>query len=186
MTNLTASQTKMMTGVVNEQQPLAVIASLVFLGYVIFLFVQLGLRRGTVGPNKYGPDPLEAANPPEPEGPMNFAYLFTSLDGRINRKPYWLAALLLFAVSIAVQLGVYFASNMQVMMIVGLIFMWPSFALAVKRAHDRNRPIWLVALFFLILLATTFMQIAGVHGSANRRIHHGFDRIPRFRDLRLY
>ena len=98
---------------------------------------------------------------------MNFAYLFTSLDGRINRKPYWLAALLLFAVSIAVQIGVYLASNMQVMMIVGLIFMWPSFALAVKRAHDRNRPTWLVALFFLILLATTFMQIAGVHESAN-------------------
>jgi uncharacterized membrane protein YhaH (DUF805 family) len=63
VTNLTASQTKMMTGVANEQQPLAVIASLVFLGYVIFLFVQLGLRRGTVGPNKYGPDPLEAAQP---------------------------------------------------------------------------------------------------------------------------
>lgn len=63
VTNLTASQTKMMTGVANEQQPLAVVASLVFLGYVIFLFVQLGLRRGTVGPNKYGPDPLEAAQP---------------------------------------------------------------------------------------------------------------------------
>jgi hypothetical protein len=109
---------------------------------------------------------------------MNFAYLFTSLDGRINRKPYWLAALLLFAVSIAVQLGVYFASNMQVMMIVGLIFMWPSFALAVKRAHDRNRPIWLVALFFLILLATTFMQIAGV---TNRRTVSQPAYSPRFR-----
>lgn len=94
---------------------------------------------------------------------MDFPYLFTSLDGRINRKPYWLAALVLFAVSIAVQLGVYFASNMQIMMIVGLIFMWPSFALAAKRAHDRNRPTWLVALFFLVLLATTFMQIAGIH-----------------------
>lgn len=98
---------------------------------------------------------------------MNLAYLFTSLDGRINRKPYWLAALLLFVVSIAVQAGVYFAANLQVMMIVGLIFMWPSFALAVKRAHDRNRPTWLVVLFFIILLATTFMQIAGVHESAD-------------------
>jgi len=94
---------------------------------------------------------------------MNFAYLFTSLDGRINRKPYWIAALILFTVSITVQLGVYFASNIQIMMIVGLIFMWPSFALATKRAHDRNRPTWLVAIFFAILLATTFMQIAGLH-----------------------
>lgn len=94
---------------------------------------------------------------------MNFSYLFTSLEGRINRKPYWLAALLLFAVSIAVQLGVYFTAGMQIMMIVGLIFMWPSFALAVKRAHDRNRPTWLVGIFFAILLVSTLMQIAGLH-----------------------
>jgi uncharacterized membrane protein YhaH (DUF805 family) len=61
VTNLTASQQKMMSGMANEQQPLVVVVSLVFLAYVIFLFVQLGLRRGTVGPNKYGTDPLEAA-----------------------------------------------------------------------------------------------------------------------------
>lgn len=97
---------------------------------------------------------------------MNFAYLFTSLDGRINRKPYWLAALLLFAVSIAVQLGVYFASNMQVMMIVGLIFMWPSFALAVKRAHDRNKTGWMPAIFFALVLAVNYMQLAGLHEDA--------------------
>ncbi len=97
---------------------------------------------------------------------MDFKYLFTSLDGRINRKPYWLAALVLFAISLVVQLGVYFAAGLQAMMIVGLAFMWPGFALAVKRAHDRNRPTWLVALFFAILLVSTFMQIAGVHETA--------------------
>lgn len=63
VTNLTASQTKMMTGMASQQQPLVVAVSLFFLAYVIFLFVQLGLRRGTVGPNKYGPDPLEIAQP---------------------------------------------------------------------------------------------------------------------------
>lgn len=36
---------------------------------------------------------------------MDFGYFFTSLEGRINRKPYWLAALLLFAVSVVVQIG---------------------------------------------------------------------------------
>jgi uncharacterized membrane protein YhaH (DUF805 family) len=94
---------------------------------------------------------------------MDFKYLFTSLDGRINRKPYWLAALVLFFVSIAVQMGVYFAAGMQVMLIVGLLFFWPGFALAVKRAHDRNRPTWLVILFFGILLISQFIQIAGLH-----------------------
>ena len=97
---------------------------------------------------------------------MDFTYLFTSLDGRINRKPYWLAALLLFVISLAVQGVVYFAAGMQAMMVASLIFFWPGFALAVKRAHDRNRPTWLVILFFAVLLVSIFMQIAGVHETA--------------------
>lgn len=59
VTNLTASQSKMMGTMAMEQRPLAVAVSLVFLAYVIFLFIDLGLRRGTIGPNKYGPDPLQ-------------------------------------------------------------------------------------------------------------------------------
>ena len=94
---------------------------------------------------------------------MDFKYLFTSLDGRINRKPYWLAALVLFAISLVVQLGVYFTVGMQAMMIVGLLFFWPGFALAVKRAHDRNRPTWLVIAFFVLVLISQFMQLAGLH-----------------------
>jgi uncharacterized membrane protein YhaH (DUF805 family) len=35
------------------------IVSVVFLGYVVFLFIQLGCLRGTIGPNKYGPDPMQ-------------------------------------------------------------------------------------------------------------------------------
>ncbi len=64
VTNLSASQSKTMGKMASEQQPLLVAASLVFLAYMIFLFIDLGLRRGTVGPNKYGPDPLEAGTPP--------------------------------------------------------------------------------------------------------------------------
>jgi uncharacterized membrane protein YhaH (DUF805 family) len=94
---------------------------------------------------------------------MDFKYLFTSLEGRINRKPYWLAALVLFVVSLAVQMSVYLAAGIQVMLIVGLLFFWPGFALAVKRAHDRNRPTWLVIAFFGILLISQLMQISGLH-----------------------
>jgi uncharacterized membrane protein YhaH (DUF805 family) len=94
---------------------------------------------------------------------MDFKYLFTSLEGRINRKPYWLAALVLFVVSLAVQMSVYLAAGVQVMLIVGLLFFWPGFALAVKRAHDRNRPTWLVIAFFGILLISQLMQISGLH-----------------------
>ncbi len=43
---------------------LLVLVSVLFLGYVVFLFIELGCRRGTVGPNKYGPDPLQQAAAP--------------------------------------------------------------------------------------------------------------------------
>lgn len=60
LTNLSTSQTKMMGSMASEPSPLLIVVSLLFLAYVIFLFIELGLRRGTVGPNRYGPDPLEA------------------------------------------------------------------------------------------------------------------------------
>lgn len=37
------------------------LVSVLFIGYVIYLFIELGCLRGTVGPNKYGPDPLPPA-----------------------------------------------------------------------------------------------------------------------------
>lgn len=64
VTNLSASQSKTMGKMASEQQPLLVAASVVFIAYVIFLFIDLGLRRGTIGPNKYGPDPLDPATQP--------------------------------------------------------------------------------------------------------------------------
>ena len=63
-TNLAANQAKAMGKMASEQQPLLAVVSILFLGYLIFLFIDLGLRRGTVGPNKYGDDPLENVTPP--------------------------------------------------------------------------------------------------------------------------
>jgi len=61
LSSLSTSQTKMMGRMASEPTPLLVVVSLLFIAYVIFLFIELGLRRGTVGPNRYGPDPLEQA-----------------------------------------------------------------------------------------------------------------------------
>jgi uncharacterized membrane protein YhaH (DUF805 family) len=66
VTNVSASQSKMMGRMASEPSPLLIVVSLLFIAYVIFLFIELGLRRGTVGPNRYGPDPLQdAAQPPQ-------------------------------------------------------------------------------------------------------------------------
>lgn len=97
---------------------------------------------------------------------MDFAYLYTSLEGRINRKPYWIATLILLAISIPVQLIALYMVGMAATVIIGLIFLYPGFALAVKRAKDRNRPIWLVAGLFAVVLISNFMQAAGAHETA--------------------
>lgn len=97
---------------------------------------------------------------------MDFAYLYTSLEGRINRKPYWLATLLLLVISIPVQLIALYLGGMTATVIVGLIFLYPGFALAVKRAKDRNRPIWIVVGIFAVVLISNFMQAAGAHQNA--------------------
>ncbi|MBX3512120.1 MAG: DUF805 domain-containing protein [Xanthobacteraceae bacterium] len=97
---------------------------------------------------------------------MNFIDLFTSLDGRINRKRYWLSILALLVVSLAVQVIGYLAGGMNGAMISGLVFVWPSFALAVKRAHDRNKTGWMPAIFFALVLAVNYMQLAGLHEDA--------------------
>lgn len=94
---------------------------------------------------------------------MNFVDLFTSLDGRINRKRYWIGIVILLVVSIVIQIAVIAAASMKAAMIVGLIFVWPSFALAVKRAHDRNRTAWMPAIFFALVVAVNYMQLAGFH-----------------------
>lgn len=59
VTSMAANQTKAVDRMASELQPVFAVVSLIFLGYMLFLFVDLGLRRGTEGANKYGPDPLQ-------------------------------------------------------------------------------------------------------------------------------
>ncbi len=66
LSSLSTTQSRMMGKMAAEPSPLLIVVSLFFIVYVGFLFVELGLRRGTVGPNRYGPDPLESQNQPFP------------------------------------------------------------------------------------------------------------------------
>jgi uncharacterized membrane protein YhaH (DUF805 family) len=63
LTSVQASAAKPVTDKMMDPAvaPAVVVVSLLFLGYFVFLFIELGCRRGTIGPNKYGPDPLQLA-----------------------------------------------------------------------------------------------------------------------------
>jgi uncharacterized membrane protein YhaH (DUF805 family) len=82
---------------------------------------------------------------------MNWAfwtYVFTSFHGRINREPFLIACGILAAIEIAAQGLAGQAEGDTLSTILDLAFTYPEFALAVKRANDRDLTPWIVALFF--------------------------------------
>jgi uncharacterized membrane protein YhaH (DUF805 family) len=95
---------------------------------------------------------------------MDWAYLLNSFDGRISRRTFWIA---MSAVSVAEIFGHLIAQGIQgdrLSAIVDLAFTYPEFAIAVKRGHDRNTPLWLLILFFAagaVLDLLTVLELTG-------------------------
>lgn len=88
---------------------------------------------------------------------MDWNYLYASFSGRLNRKPYWIAAIPLMVAGLVSQAAVTFLMGPLAGMAVGILFLYPSFALTVKRAHDRNRPTWLIGAFFILMVLITLL-----------------------------
>jgi len=95
---------------------------------------------------------------------MDWAYLLASFDGRINRKSFWIA---MAALTVAEIFGHLLAEEIQgdrLSAIVDLAYTYPEFAVAVKRAHDRNMSLWLLILFFgagAMLDLLTVLELTG-------------------------
>ena len=75
--------------------------------------------------------------------PMDWLYLLNSFHGRIGRQTFWIAMVVCHdrravrRATIAEQI-----QGDRLSAIVDLAFTYPEFAVAVKRAHDRNMPNW--------------------------------------------
>jgi uncharacterized membrane protein YhaH (DUF805 family) len=70
---------------------------------------------------------------------IDWRYLYTSFEGRIPRSDYWIAAIAMGVVSLIVQM-VIGAISTALAALVSLVFLYPAYALMVKRGHDRDRP----------------------------------------------
>jgi uncharacterized membrane protein YhaH (DUF805 family) len=99
-----------------------------------------------------------------PEDIMDWKYLFTSFEGRISRKPFWLSLLVLVVaqwilfIIFGMVLGTSMsgmdpaadpaamsAAAMQAMIplwIIIILFLYPSLAIYAKRWHDRGKSGW--------------------------------------------
>jgi uncharacterized membrane protein YhaH (DUF805 family) len=82
---------------------------------------------------------------------MNWSYwirVFAGFEGRINRQAFWIAVGILMLFELAAEslsdplLGD--ASDP----VLSLAFTYPEFAIALKRARDRNMSFWWIAVFF--------------------------------------
>lgn len=95
---------------------------------------------------------------------MDWAYLFNGFHGRIGRQTFWIA---MGVLAVAELISHFIADEFQgerLSAIVDLAFTYPEFAVSLKRADDRNLPVWLLYIFFgagAVLDLFTVLDLAG-------------------------
>jgi len=107
--------------------------------------------------------------------------LFTSFEGRINRQKWWLGviALMILQWIVLIVIAMIFGGNMTAemdpnnpaasaaamgmmstpMLIVILIFLWPSLALYTKRWHDRGKSGWWTLILLIPLIGAIWALV---------------------------
>jgi uncharacterized membrane protein YhaH (DUF805 family) len=92
---------------------------------------------------------------------MNWVHLLTSLEGRISRKPFWIALLCLSVP----ELLAHVAMGERWSAIASLLMAYPEFAVFAKRGHDRNVPTWIPALLIAGAVALNLLVLLDLSGS---------------------
>ena len=95
---------------------------------------------------------------------MDWVYLLSSFEGRISRKTFWIGIAVLIVAELAAYLIAEALQGDRLSAIVDLAFIYPEFAVAVKRAHDRDLPIWILVVFFggeALLDLLTVLELSG-------------------------
>jgi len=99
-----------------------------------------------------------------------------SFNGRLNRRPYWIATIQLIVAAVIVATGVAIAFNVtgrastaQELLrfahpwLTGftVLLAYPAAAVFAKRLHDRNKTGWLAALLIVPMLVATWLDPSG-------------------------
>jgi len=101
---------------------------------------------------------------------LDFQYLFTSFDGRINRAKWWAGIAIIIVIDIVLSFivlslfGIGFAGRLLNFLIF-VALLYPAYALSAKRFQDRDKP-GVYALYGLAaLLVTNLLQALGLTGT---------------------
>jgi len=92
---------------------------------------------------------------------MDWAYLLNGFHGRIGRQTFWIAMLAVYIVNILACLIAEQIQGDRLSAIVDLAFTYPEFAIAVKRIHDRDLPVWLLIVFFSANAVLDLLSVLG-------------------------
>lgn len=100
---------------------------------------------------------------------MDFQYLFTSFDGRVNRAKWWAGIAIIFIINIVLgfivlQLfGLSFFGRL-INFLISVALLYPAYAVCAKRFQDRAKP-GTMALYGLVpLLVVSLLQALGLTG----------------------
>jgi len=96
---------------------------------------------------------------------MNWLYILDGFHGRISRQTFWIAMGAVILVNVAVCYAAQQIQGDQLNAIADLAFTYPEFAIAVKRANDRNLPLWLIGIFFAASVLLDLFSVTGWAGT---------------------
>jgi len=95
---------------------------------------------------------------------MDWNHLFFGFDGRISRKPYWIGTIALIAGEVACFLIADYFEQHRLSDIIGIAFLYPEFAVILKRAHDRETPYWIPFSYLILSVLLGAVSILGLDG----------------------
>src|SRR3984893_18129592 len=96
---------------------------------------------------------------------MNWAYLLNGFHGRIGRQTFWIAMAVLTVTELICHFVAEQIQGDRLSAIIDLAFTYPEFAVAIKRAHDRDLPVWLLGIFFGAGAMLDLFTVLGLAGS---------------------
>ena len=78
---------------------------------------------------------------------LDWSWMFTTSDGRIERGRWWIGVLVLFVAWLVLR--ILFGSDGLVAFILGILLMLAGLMLHIKRCHDRDKSGWWCLLLFI-------------------------------------
>jgi uncharacterized membrane protein YhaH (DUF805 family) len=100
---------------------------------------------------------------------MKWMRFFGNFEGRIPRKTFWLGNIAIFVIEVILaavvgavieQFAGEAAGDLAADVII-FVFLYPSFVIALKRAHDRDIPGWIICVYYAVLAAYQLLIFAG-------------------------